>query len=457
MGVSKQCSVTLACAAVVLSSCAVAQQPELTSAPLVATTGVPAPASSAAATTMQSTTSTTVGTSSTSSSTSTSVAPPCVAEDPPTEAAPASVTDALHTATQHRAFDNLDVSISVWIDGWGEVASRNPDLLLAPASNQKLLVAYAANALFEPEHQLRTTLELHNGDVVLRAAADPTLTTSDIERLAQDAVANGTTSSPRLVVDVSAYPQPPRAREWLDWQIPQYVGPLSALMIDDNRWTRDADFVADPDTGTAERVRQIFATHGLSIGAADVASSGESDGTTIAVHESEPISALVQSMLWHSDNQHGDLLLMALGRRNGDVGTLLAGGAAVEAQLAELCVPLAGTTDDGSGLSRGNLRSARELQQILRATRTTPAGERLREQLPVGGQSGTMRSRFAGADAGRVQAKTGTIIGGRSLSGFLVTDSGREAVFSIIVNGDAARAHGSLPAIDNLVMAILRA
>jgi D-alanyl-D-alanine carboxypeptidase/D-alanyl-D-alanine-endopeptidase (penicillin-binding protein 4) len=118
--------------------------------------------------------------------------------------------------------------------------------------------------------------------------------------------------------------------------------------------------------------------------------------------------------------------------------------------LRPLCVPLAGVADDGSGLSRADRRTAREWRQLLEAATSQPWGARFRDSLPLAGRSGTLAGRFRGTPAeGNVRAKTGTIIGGRSLAGYLTTAGGRPAVFAIVVNGDGWRA--SQPAIDRLV------
>ncbi len=50
-------------------------------------------------------------------------------------------------------------------------------------------------------------------------------------------------------------------------------------------------------------------------------------------------------------------------------------------------------------------------------------------------------------------AKTGTIIGGSSLTGVVTTTSGHEAVFSVIVNGDGAPA--AMRALDDLVVTLV--
>ncbi len=386
--------------------------------------------------------------------TPTTVATECNAIDDPVEAAPSAVVQALEAAARAPGFDGVDVSISVWIDGWGEVLAVNADDALAPASNQKILVGLAVNEYLDPGAVFRTTIEAVGDDLVVRAGGDPTLTSADIDRLAQSVAAGGVSSAERLIVDVSAYAQDPRAPGWFDWQIPRYVGPLSGLMIDDNRWTTDEAFVADPAWGNGTRIREAFERAGIEIAAVVVERSPV--GIVKAAHESEPIAELARQMMWSSDNQHADLLMMELGRSVIGAGTLAAGAEVIDQALTELCVDTVGSSADGSGLSRRNQRSAREFQEILRVARTTEAGQHLREQLPVGGVSGTLQSRFTGDDAGRVRAKTGTIIGGRALSGYATTDSGREVAFSIIVNGEPDLASGSLAAIDALVTAVLR-
>ena len=50
----------------------------------------------------------------------------------PLDPAPTPVRTALANAAKQPGFVGLDVSISIWIDGWGEVVAINPDLPLTP-------------------------------------------------------------------------------------------------------------------------------------------------------------------------------------------------------------------------------------------------------------------------------------------------------------------------------------
>ena len=378
---------------------------------------------------------------------------PCVApETGPLTAPPAEVVAALEAATNHPDFVGLDVGVSVWIDGWGEVATRTPNLPLVPASNEKILVAHAANELLNSETTIDTTVEQVGSDLVLRAAGDPTFSTYRANALVDQVVARGITSADRLVIDISEFPQPSAATGWESWQLRNFVGPLSGLMLDRNRWNTTAEFLETPALLNGQWMADVFRSSGIEIGTVEIGSPPT--GRTVGSVESEPIGALVRQMMLASDNQIADMTVLQLGLLQGQ-GTLDDGFDQIDGVLAELCVPISGVMDDGSGLSRFNQRSAREFQEILRAIRETDSADTFVTQLPVGGVSGTLRNRFRG-DAGRVQAKTGTIFGGRALSGYATTDSGRDAVFSIIINGERDRTSASLGALDALVRTILR-
>jgi D-alanyl-D-alanine carboxypeptidase/D-alanyl-D-alanine-endopeptidase (penicillin-binding protein 4) len=98
--------------------------------------------------------------------------------------------------------------------------------------------------------------------------------------------------------------------------------------------------------------------------------------------------------------------------------------------------------ENGSGLSWNNRISAKCFSDTLQASyRDFRAFADLLGSLPVGGQTGTLRTRFrktgAGFDAQKVRAKTGTLWSRQvvtSLVGFTQTASGDAVVFSLIEN-----------------------
>jgi D-alanyl-D-alanine carboxypeptidase/D-alanyl-D-alanine-endopeptidase (penicillin-binding protein 4) len=112
-----------------------------------------------------------------------------------------------------------------------------------------------------------------------------------------------------------------------------------------------------------------------------------------------------------------------------------------------------GVTADGSGLSRQDRRSAGEWQRLLQAARRAPWFEALLAGLPIAGRTGTLADRFEGTPAvGVVRAKTGSIIEGRALSGYLETASGRAVTFSVVSNGGCPPCTEA--AIDALIVAV---
>ncbi len=133
--------------------------------------------------------------------------------------------------------------------------------------------------------------------------------------------------------------------------------------------------------------------------------------------------------------------LMKRGNRDA-VGSWGSGHEAMVAMLRERGIDAESFLSvDGSGLSRGNRVTARQISELLVAMRKSAHAKVFEESLAVGGVDGTIRSRFADAK-GRVRAKTGYIGGVRSLSGYVDTDSGATIVFSIMYNNIPRKAGG---------------
>ena len=127
------------------------------------------------------------------------------------------------------------------------------------------------------------------------------------------------------------------------------------------------------------------------------------------------------------------MLVKALGARFGSGGTTTAGLAVTRAQLATFGIhpKLA----DGSGLSRTNHTTARQVVRLLERMDGQDNAATWTASLPVAGRSGTLRNRMRGtAAAGRCAAKTGTLIGVSALSGYCTSTGGVRIAFSFIEN-----------------------
>jgi len=89
---------------------------------------------------------------------------------------------------------------------------------------------------------------------------------------------------------------------------------------------------------------------------------------------------------------------------------------------------------DGSGLSRDNACTARQLAALLAWMLTRPEGTLLFDSLSVAGVDGSLRRRLRDMP-GRVHAKTGTMRGIRALAGYVNGEMGPKYAFAVLFNG----------------------
>jgi len=291
-------------------------------------------------------------------------------------------------------------------------------------------------------------------DVVLVADGDPTLTSQgpdSLAALAQQVRASGVDHVGRVRVDATAVEAATTAPGWQDWQVPAYSGPMSGLMVDDNRTRKDAAYLADPAVGNAEAFAGALRAAGITVvGPATHGSASPGDPEVAAV-ESAPYAQLSAQMLLHSDNEIAEALVRRMGS-----GSTAAGLERATRALDPWCLQLTGQASDGSGLSREDRRSAREWRRLLQVAQRQPWAAEVWAGLPVAGRTGTLATRLTGpATVGNVRAKTGSIIGGSALSGYATRPDGRAVIFSIVVNGDPAAATRAIAAIDRLVTAVV--
>ncbi|MCX8211252.1 MAG: D-alanyl-D-alanine carboxypeptidase [Lewinella sp.] len=94
---------------------------------------------------------------------------------------------------------------------------------------------------------------------------------------------------------------------------------------------------------------------------------------------------------------------------------------------------------DGSGLSRYNLLTPRQMVRIVMALDQEVGRDRLLTLLPEGGSSGTLKSRFDNKPKPYVWAKTGSLSGVLCVSGLMQTKRGKWLAFSFMHNNFTGR------------------
>jgi D-alanyl-D-alanine carboxypeptidase/D-alanyl-D-alanine-endopeptidase (penicillin-binding protein 4) len=150
---------------------------------------------------------------------------------------------------------------------------------------------------------------------------------------------------------------------------------------------------------------------------------------------SHGIDSTIVNMNKVSDNLSAEMLLKTLGTTSGGAPGSTEGGVSVAHKfLSTLGID---TTKfnmvDGSGLSFYDLLTTDMISQLLEGmARRKDLFPLYRESLPIAGVDGTLRNRMKKTPAeGNLRAKTGTINGVSSLSGYVQTLDGETLVFSM--------------------------
>jgi D-alanyl-D-alanine carboxypeptidase/D-alanyl-D-alanine-endopeptidase (penicillin-binding protein 4) len=199
-----------------------------------------------------------------------------------------------------------------------------------------------------------------------------------------------------------------------------------------------------PAEATATLFKEELHRHGIQVDgsvfvnqAGDVAPEVQRHWLLLAEHQSPPLIRALEIINKRSLNLHAEMLLRVLGAEFGGAGTDEAGLRVVRSFLEEAGI---GVDDrirlnDGSGLSRENLVTPRFQTSLLLFLSTRPYFDLFLNTLAVSGTDGTLKHRLvASPTKGVIHAKTGTLGGVATLSGYMTTKSGRSLIFSIFAN-----------------------
>ncbi len=409
-------------------------------------------------------------------------------------------------------FHTLPSIIVMSADSSDTLFTHFPDLLLRPASNQKLITSAAALHLLGPAYNFRTVLYrkgmiregVLEGDLVIKGSGDPLLTLAHLESMADVLLDFGIRSvSGSVIVDDSFFDDEfwPTGWMWDDepFSFAPFISPLSVnkntidiivernpigensfqirtdpatafvtfdttyTILEDNeisnidiipdriRSSNHFTVKGDPRTVVSRRnftvtlrdpalftgmlfseilrdrniVRNIGATRGITSG----------DAVPL-IQLNTPLGEVLRTMNKISDNLSAELTWKTIAAEvSGEPGT----GSKTSRLIEDLydSLELSHThlrMVDGSGVSYYNLTTVRHLAELLSVMYRDDKFRRpFYESLPVLGIDGTLMNRGYNTDASRrVRAKTGTLSGVSSLSGYVETISGETLIFSIL-------------------------
>lgn len=321
------------------------------------------------------------------------------------------------------------------------VYSQNRARPLAPASNEKLPLTYAALTTLGPAYHFETDVlgvgaqdgTTWTGQLVLKGGGDPTLSKAGLRALALQVRAGGIRRvSGGLVADESWFDA---RRTVAGWKPSYYLDespPLSALVVDRDRF--GGYLSTNPALAAGNAFKAALRSVGVVVAGTARVGVADEFAVPLGSYESAPLASVLRFMDRQSDNFTAEMLLKQLGATELDRGTSAAGATVVMRELAQAGVPMGGVRIvDGSGLSQLDRLTADALASMLRiAWADTATRQVLVAALPVAGVNGTLEDRMrTGPARGHVVAKTGTTAEASALSGFVRT----RYAFAVLQNG----------------------
>jgi len=372
------------------------------------------------------------------------------------------------------------------------LAAKTPRI---PASNQKVLTAAAALQVLGRDFSFKTVVARKDETLVVIGDGDPNLSgrffdgdpAKVLRLLAADLKKRGVASADGLVIDASRFDGVYVHPEWPKNQLDKwYAAPVAALVFNDSCWdvtvapgarigepaqvtvqplllappvkNRCTTVLAgaktlihigraenggievrgqtnysltghlavrDPVAFFAQSFRAALAAEGIEV--KGEMASGKLLGAKPVVVSTSPLDRTLKVMLTKSQNLYAECLF----KRIGD-GTFPGGARAMLAALRTMGVDVDGVVPvDGSGLARSNRVTARAMLDVLQKLRDEP---HFVNGLATGG-TGTLRRRYRSLGE-RIRAKTGTIRGVSTLSGYVTAKSGARYVFVVLANGN---------------------
>lgn len=198
--------------------------------------------------------------------------------------------------------------------------------------------------------------------------------------------------------------------------------------------------VDDPVRFFGDALNAAFEEEGLRIRGRRIAVEslpGFAPWQPVAVHRT-PLYDVLQITNHESQNLFAETLLKLVGARACDSGSWVRGSQVMRELTERWEVPQEGLTlRDGSGLSRRNQATPSQVTAFLAAMARQPYRDAYLATLPTGGEAGTsLRKRLDEPPyPSNFFAKTGTLTGVSTLSGYARGHSGRLYAFSVLNQG----------------------
>lgn len=349
----------------------------------------------------------------------------------PTDSTTATIIHRLTELTHESLFDHTQLGLYVYdLTADAPIFALGQHQRLRPASNEKLVTAISALFRLGTDYHYRTRLYIDgeqtdsvlHGNVYLRGGFDPMVDDDDVRALSRALAERGI----RYIDGAVTFDDTMKDNDRLGWGWcwDDDEGPLTPLLFKSHATLEDHFLTALQRDSISYRVRRSGATP---------------TSAKLVCERLRSIDAILLPMMKKSDNLYAESVFYQLAAHSGHAR---AGRKRATQEIQSLLTSFGLSTRDyqiadGSGLSLYNYTTPYVLVTLLRHAY---ADERVRAHLipslPIAGEDGTLRRRMrTSAARGNVKAKTGTVEGVSTLSGYCTAANGHVLCFSIMNQG----------------------
>lgn len=357
---------------------------------------------------------------------------------------------------------------------------RNGSTPVATASVMKTLTAAVALSVLGPDYRFSTTVQGsgQGGTIALVGGGDATLSATPV---GAESFYKGAPKLATLAADVKAkLGDNPVTTIDLDstywnnadsydstWPVTErtigYQPEVVPLMVDGDRADPAAQTSprsTDPVMRAGQAFQQALVTAGVKgASTAKLVAATNTSRNTLAKVQSQPISTLIGQMIPLSDNTLAEMMARVSSKVSGADGSA--------ASLTDVYKKALNKTYgldtskltiiDGSGESyKDGVPSSFEAALMIQVLNRNANLGIIYDVLPISGQTGTLATRFTGANAiarGAVHAKTGSIATAYTLAGVIDAKDGTKLTFAFFAEGQL-NAATSMQALDTLTTAV---
>ncbi|RMT58500.1 hypothetical protein ALP43_200038 [Pseudomonas azotoformans] len=215
----------------------------------------------------------------------------------------------------------------------------------------------------------------------------------------------------------------------------------------------------DHATYTAGAVRAIWKELGGTIQGRDIQAPVPKDAKVLARAFSPDLAEIIRDINKYSNNTMAQQLFLSLGaqfRNDADGDDAKAAQRVVRQWLAKKGITAPHLVmENGSGLSRAERVSAREMAAMLQAAWKSPYAAEYISSMPIAGTDGTMRKRLkTTALRGEAHVKTGTLNTVRAIAGYSRDNNGNTWAVVAILND--SKPWGASSVLDQVLLDLYR-